>query len=107
MMLTIGLLYLALFALAGRMQRHRPVLLGRWHRRPWVAHLEWAGWTLLALSLLSLLLWADAGTALVAWIGLMPLTGGVVVMGMTYRPAVSRAAVPVAAVLAIAGLLAV
>lgn len=106
-MLTIGLLYLALFALAGRMQRHRPVLLDRWHRRPWVAHLEWAGWTLLALSLLSLLLWTDAGMALVAWIGLLPLLGAVVMLGMTYRPAVSRAAVPIATALAIAGLLAV
>ncbi|WP_088182498.1 DUF3325 family protein [Sphingobium sp. Z007] len=107
MMLTIGLLYLALFALAGRMQRHRPVLLLRWQRRPWVAHLEWAGWMLLALSLLSLLLWADAGMALIAWIGLLPVLGAVVMLGMTYRPAVPRTVVPVAAALTIAGLLAV
>ncbi|MES2174289.1 MAG: DUF3325 family protein [Pseudomonadota bacterium] len=105
MTLTIGLLYLALFALAGRMQRHRPVLLNSWQRRPWVTHLPLAGWTLLGLSLLSLMLWADFGMALVAWIGLAPLLGGVVVFGMTYRPAVARAGVPVAAVLLVAGLL--
>ncbi|MBZ9646698.1 DUF3325 family protein [Sphingobium sp. 3R8] len=105
MMLTIGLLYLALFALAGRMQRHRPVLLDIWQRRSWVAHLELAGWTLLGLSLLSLWSWTDVGMALVAWIGLVPLLGSVLVLGMTYRPAVPRAGVAVAAVLTIAGLL--
>lgn len=105
MILTIGLLYLALFALAGRMQRHRPILLSIWQRRPFVGHLELAGWALLGLSLLSLWLWADIGMALVAWIGLVPLLGGVVVLGMTYRPAVARAGVPVAAALTIAGLL--
>jgi hypothetical protein len=105
MTVTIGLLYLALFALAGRMQRHRPVLLARWQQRSFVGHLELAGWALLALSLLSLWLWADVGMALVAWIGLLPLLGGVVVLGMTYRPTVARAGVPVAAALTIAGLL--
>lgn len=105
MMLTIGLLYLSLFTLAGRMQRHRPVLLDSWQRRPWVAHLPLTGWTLFGLSLLSLTLWADFGMALVAWIGLAPLLGGVVVLGMTYRPAVPRAGVPVAAALTFAGLL--
>ncbi|RYM13855.1 DUF3325 family protein [Sphingobium cupriresistens] len=105
MTVTIGLLYLALFALAGRMQRHRPVLLTTWQRRPFVGHLELAGWTLLGLSLLSLMLWADVGMALIAWIGLLPLLGGVVVLGMTYRPAVARAGVPVAAVMLVAGLL--
>lgn len=104
-MATIGLVYLALFALAARMQRHRPILLGAWQRRPFVAHLELAGWTLLGLSVLSLWLWQDVGMALVAWIGLLPLLGGVVVLGMTYRPTLPRAAVPVAAALVIAGLM--
>jgi len=105
MMATIGLLYLALFALAGRMQRHRPVLLTAWQKRPFVAYLAWAGWALLGLSLITLWLWTDLGMALVAWIGLLPLLGGVVILGMTYRPAVPRAGVPVAAALTIAGLL--
>jgi hypothetical protein len=106
MMLTIGLLYLSLFALAARMQRHRPVLLGTWQKRPFVAHLELAGWTLFGLSLLSLWLWADIGMALVAWVGSLPLLGGLVVLGMAYRPAVPRAGVPVAAMLLVAALLA-
>ncbi|WP_311267813.1 DUF3325 family protein [Sphingobium sp. WCS2017Hpa-17] len=106
MMLTIGLLYLSLFALAARMQRHRPVLLATWQKRPFVAHLELAGWTLFGLSLLSLWLWQDSGMALVAWVGLLPLLGGVVLLGMTYRPAIPRAGVPVAALLLITGLLA-
>ena len=105
MMTTIGLLYLSLFALAARMQRHRPVLLGSWQKRRFISHLELAGWTLFGLSLLSLWLWADIGMALVAWTGLLPLLAGSVVLGMTYRPAVPRAGVPVAAILLVAGLL--
>jgi len=105
MMLTIGLLYLSLFALAARMQRHRPVLLDAWQRRPFTAHLELAGWTLFGLSLLSLALWRDIGMALVAWIGLLPLLAGALLLGMTYRPAFTRAAVPIAAALTVAGLL--
>lgn len=105
MMATIGLLYLSLFALAARMQRHRPVLLAAWQKRPFVAHLELGGWTLFGLSLLSLWLWPDVGMALVAWIGLLPLLGGVLLLGMTYRPAVPRAGVPLAALLLVAGLL--
>lgn len=103
-MATIGLIYLALFALAARMQRHRPMLLGAWQRRPFVAHLELAGWTLFGLSLLSLWLWQDWGMALVAWVGLLPLLGGVLVLGMTYRPALPRAGVPVAIAVLVAGL---
>jgi hypothetical protein len=104
MMLTIGLLYLALFALAGRMQRHRPVLLGAWQRRPFVSQLELMGWTLLGLSWFSLWQWPDIGMALVAWIGLLPLLAGAVVLAMTYRPMWARVGVPVATALAIAGL---
>lgn len=105
MMLTIGLLYLSLFALAARMQRHRPLLLTAWQKRPFVAHLELAGWTLFGLSLLSLCLWQDSGMALVAWIGLLPLLGGILLLGMTYRPAIPRAGVPIAGLLLVAGLL--
>lgn len=105
MMATIGLLYLSLFALAARMQRHRPTLLTAWQKHPFVAHLELAGWTLFGLSLLSLWLWRDVGMALVAWVGLLPLLGGVVLLGMTYRPAIPRAGVPIAALMLVAGLL--
>lgn len=104
MMLTIGLLYLALFALSARMQRHRPVLLDTWQRQPFVVHLEWTGWTLFGLSLLSLSLCSDVGMALVAWTGLLPLLAGVVVLGMTYRPALPRAVVPIAAAATLLGL---
>jgi hypothetical protein len=105
MMVTIGLLYLSLFALAARMQRHRPVLLDAWQRRPFTAHLQLTGWTLLGLSLVSLTLWHDVGMALVAWIGLLPLLAGALLLGMTYRPAFTRMGVPIAAALAVAGLL--
>ena len=105
MILTIGLLYLSLFALAARMQRHRPVLLGAWQRHAFVGYLEPGGWTLMGLSLLSLWLWHDVGMALVAWVGLLPLMTGIVLLGMTYRPAFPRAAVPIAAMLIVAALL--
>ncbi|WP_420143055.1 DUF3325 family protein [Sphingobium sp.] len=104
MMVTVGLLYLALFALAARMQRHRPILLGGWQCRPFVAHLELAGWTMFGLSLISLLLWQDAGMALVAWVGLLPLLAGILLLGMTYRPMVARAGVPTAMICMLAGL---
>ncbi|WP_298399978.1 DUF3325 family protein [Sphingobium sp.] len=105
MMLTAGLLYLALFALAARMQRHKPVLLDAWQRRPLVAHLEMAGWALLALSLLSLGLAADPGKALVTWVGLLALLCGAIMLGMTYRPALPRIGVPVAALMIPLGLM--
>ncbi|WP_196221869.1 DUF3325 family protein [Sphingobium sp. CAP-1] len=105
MMLTAGLLYLSLFALAARMQRHRPVLLGSWHKRPFVRHMEWAGWLLFALSLLSLWRSADPGMALVAWVGLLALLGGGIMLGMTYRPTWPRMGVPVASIMILSGLI--
>jgi hypothetical protein len=105
MMLTAGLLYLSLFALAARMQRHRPVLLGGWQKRSFVPHLDMAGWICFALSLLSLLRHSDPGTALVSWVGLLALLGGVVMLGMTYRPALPRMGVPVALAMILLGLI--
>ncbi|MDO7835475.1 DUF3325 family protein [Sphingobium sp. HBC34] len=106
MMVTAGLLYLALFALAAHMQRHRPALLGPWQKHPRIRHLAMAGWLLLGLSLLSLGRSPDAGMALVAWVGLLALLGGGVMLGMTYRPVVPRVGVPVAMMLILLGLIA-
>lgn len=104
MMLTIGLLYLSLFALAARMQRHRPVLLGPWHGHALIRHLELAGWMILGLSLLSLWRWDDMGMALIAWVGLLPLLAGILLLGMSYHQILPRAALGVAAAMTIAGL---
>jgi hypothetical protein len=105
MMLTAGLLYLSLFALAARMQRHRPVLLGGWQKHGFVPHLDMAGWTCFALSLVSLLRHSDPGMALVGWVGLLALLGGVVMLGMTYRPALPRIGVPIAGAMVLLGLI--
>lgn len=105
MMVTVGLIYLSLFALAARMHRHRPILLGPWQRRPFVAHLGLAGWTLLGVSIASLWFWDDVGMALVAWIGLLALFAGGLLLGMTYRPMLPRAAVALAVALVLLGTL--
>jgi hypothetical protein len=104
MMVSAGILYLALFALAARMQRHRAVLLGPWQNKGFVPHMELAGWVLLGLSLASLWRTADPGMALVGWTGLLALLGGGVVLGMTYRPAVARLGVPAALAMVLLGL---
>lgn len=104
MMVTAGLLYLALFALAARMQRHRRALLGQWQQRSVFQHLDVLGWLLLGLSLLSLWRAPDPGIALAGWVGLLALLGGGLMLGMTYRPVLARAAVPLAIALMLAGL---
>jgi hypothetical protein len=104
MMASAGLLYLALFALAARMNRHRAVLLGPWQRRAFVPHLALAGWLLLALSLAGLWATADAGMALVEWIGLLALLSGGVTLCITYAPGVARAGVAAALALVLTGL---
>jgi hypothetical protein len=104
MIISAGLLYLALFALAARMPRHRPVLLGGWQGHGFVPHLTLAGWSLMALSLASLWTRADVGIALVGWIGLLALLGGGVTLGISYCPGVARAGVPVALALVLTGM---
>ncbi|MCI4591745.1 DUF3325 domain-containing protein [Sphingobium sp. BYY-5] len=104
MIASAGLLYLGLFALAAAMDRHRRVLAGPWHRPAIAPLLAPLGWCLLALSLLSIAPVWKGGVGLVSWCGLLPLVGGVVMLGLTYRPAWLRPGLAAAALLILAGL---
>jgi len=104
-MMMVGLLYLGLFALATGMARHKPALAGPWQQArfaPWRAPV---GWTLLALSLSAALRDWEGGVGLVSWCGLLPIAGGALMLGFTYRPAWLRIGLAVALALVIAGLL--
>jgi len=96
-MIAAGLLYLGFFALAGSMSRHRPALLEQWQRVPLVTrHLSLLGWGAILLSLVATILAPRAGIALVTWCGLLPVTAGVVVLSLTYRPMVAQAGIAAA-----------
>jgi hypothetical protein len=86
MIATAGLLYLGLFALAASMDRHRRALAGPWHRAAVAPMLAPVGWCLLVASLLSILPDWKGGVGLVSWIGLLPLIGGGMLLGLSYRP---------------------
>ena len=106
MIASAALLYLGLFLAAGRMQRHQAVLLGSWRDVARRTPMDLAGWGLLLLSLASLARAGEWSFAIVAWIGLLTTAGVVMVLGMTYRPALLRALALAALVMAIADLLA-
>lgn len=97
-----GLLYLGMFALAAGMSRHGPPLLGAQGKRAWLRHPARYGWALVALSALLAIFAGDGGQALVLWFGLIPLASAVILLGLTYRPAIPRACVPLAALLVVA-----
>lgn len=103
-MITAGLLYLGLFALAAGMARHAPALLGGWSAAPLAGRLPAIGWTLVALSLLATLAAADWPVALVRWVGLLPAMAGIILLGLTYHTSIPRAGVVVAAGLVLLGL---
>lgn len=90
MIATAALLYLGLFLLAGRMQRHQAILLGPWRDVAKRTPMDLAGWGILLLSLASLARAGEWSFAVVAWIGLSMAVGAVMVMGITYRPALLR-----------------
>lgn len=104
MIATAGILYLGLFALAAGMDRHRRVLAGPWHRPSVAPLLAPAGWCLLGASLLSTASYWQGGVGLVSWCGLLPLVGGVIMLGFTYRPTWLRPGLAVAALLIPVGL---
>jgi hypothetical protein len=99
-MIAAALLYLGLFALAAAMPRHAPALLGRWQHHSAARHAAALGWGVIALSLVMVLTAPGWPIALVTWIGLATLAAGVVLLGLTYAPALPRAAA-VLAVLAL------
>lgn len=103
-MTVTGLLYCAFFALAAGMTRHRAALLGRWQSVWVVPYLPCIGWLSLGLSLLAALLAQDGGFMLVTWFGLLPLTAGLLLLGLSYRPAVLRGGLVVALALVVIGL---
>ncbi len=103
-MIAAGLLYLGFFALAASMSRHRPALLGRWQGAPFARrHLPLAGWSLVAASLLAVLADFSGGIALVTWAGLLPMTAGIILLGLTYDVRLTRAGVAGAAILILGG----
>ena len=98
----LGLLYLGMFALASGMSRHGPPLLGAQEKLAWLRHPARYGWGLVTLSALLAIFARDGGQALVLWFGAIPLTSAIILLGLTYRPAVARACVPLAALLVLA-----
>ena len=97
-----GLFYLGMFALAAGMSRHGPPLLGTQAGRRWLRHPARYGWVLVALSALLAIFARDGGQALVLWFGLVPLVSAIILLGLTYRPAITRACLPIAALLILA-----
>lgn len=94
-----GLLYLGMFALAAGMSRHTDPLLGLQAKLTALRHPARYGWALAALSLLLAIFAHDGGQALVLWFGLIPLASAIILLGLTYRPAVPRTVVPIAALM--------
>ncbi len=91
-----GLLYLGMFALAAGMSRHADPLLDKQAKLTALRHPARYGWPLVTLSLLLAIFAHDGGQTLVLWFGLIPLASAVILLGLTYRPAVPRAVVPLA-----------
>jgi hypothetical protein len=100
-MIFAGLLYLGLFALAASMSRHAQLVPGQWHA---ANRLQGAGWFLVLASLAVALWSADWPMRLLAWIGLAPVAGGVVALGLTYGVRWARTAALLALLLVLAGL---
>ncbi len=86
MIAAAGLLYLGLFAIAASMGRHRRALSGPWHQPATAPLLAPVGWCLILRSLLAMLPHWQGGVGLVSWIGLLPLLGGALLLGLSYRP---------------------
>ncbi|WP_370310359.1 DUF3325 family protein [Sphingobium abikonense] len=86
MIAAAGLLYLGLFALAASMNRHQRALAGPWHQPGAAPLLAPGGWLLILCSLIAMLPHWQGGIGLVSWIGLLPLVGGLLLLGLSYRP---------------------
>ncbi|MHA6721113.1 DUF3325 domain-containing protein [Sphingomonas sp. RS6] len=105
-MIAAGLTLIAFVLLAASTSRHAPALLGGWdapRRRP---ALGVAGWLALLLGMGAAILRADWPLALVAWLGLLPLAAGVVLLALTYQPRAAHLSAAIGAALILAGVLA-
>lgn len=105
MIAAAGLLYLGLFAIAASMGRHRRALSGPWHQPATAPLLAPVGWCLILGSLLAMLPHWQGGVGLVSWIGLLPLLGGALLLGLSYRPRWLVHGAAAAALLSLAGAL--
>lgn len=103
-MIFAGLLYLGLFALAASMSRHAQLLPAHWGTASRTGRLRVAAW-LLILGSLVIALWSpDWPLRLISWIGLAPIAGGIVLLGLTYGIRWARIAASLAVALVVAGL---
>lgn len=85
-LLAGALLYAALFALAAAQPQNKALWPTANARR-----LRIAGWMLLAISAVTMLVRADdRAIALLGWIGLVPLAALPIVAARAYRPALAR-----------------
>jgi hypothetical protein len=103
-MIFAGLLYLGLFALAASMSRHAQLVPVQRRAAKHGNRLRSAGWLLVVASLMLALWSADWPMRLLAWIGLAPIAGGIVALGLTYGVRWARAAALLALLLVFAGL---
>ena len=103
-MIFAGLLYLGLFALAASMSRHAQLVPVQWRAAKHGNRLRSAGWLLVVASLMLALWSADWPMRLLAWIGLAPIAGGIVALGLTYGIRWARIAALLALLLVFAGL---
>jgi hypothetical protein len=101
---SAGLLYLALYALAVAQPQHGDVLTARRLAVARRQQARFAGWLLLAASLLLALLTREPVNAALWWIGALPALGLPLVLARSYRPALARTGVRVAAIAAACGL---
>ena len=86
MIAAAGLLYLGLFLLASSMSRHQRALAGPWHQPAMAPLLAPVGWLLILASSMAMLPHWQGGIGLVSWLGLLPLLGGALLLGLSYRP---------------------
>ncbi|WP_025587544.1 DUF3325 family protein [Sphingomonas sp. UNC305MFCol5.2] len=103
-MIFAGLLYLGLFALAASMSRHAQLLPAQWRAAAYGDRLRVAGWPLVLASLVVALGSADWPMRLLAWVGLAPVAGGIVLLGLTFGVRWAQVAALLAALLVLAGL---
>ena len=102
-MIVAGLLYLGLFALAASMNRHAELLPAQWRQPRHAGRMRTAAWLLVMLSLIAALWSEHWPIRLLTWIGLAPVAGGIVLLGLTYGVRWARLAALLAALLVLAG----
>jgi hypothetical protein len=103
-MMVAGLLYLGLFTLAASMSRHAGLLPAHWGLAKRGDRVRLVAWLLVAASLV-VTLWSPTWPMrLLTWIGLAPLAGGIVLLGLTYGIRWARGSALLAVLLVVAGI---